>query len=320
MAAALPRSARADPRPKRVAILWVQIDSPSPPQERRDYEQRFERHGYRLGDTVEVLWFETVLKDERTPRVGENVQRIVEARPDVIIASGTIAAELLRKATTEIPVVINLGVGDPVEQGLAQSLSRPGGNFTGIYLEAYDAHLKRLDILKQLVPRLSCVGWIAFAPQLSWFPTFERAAHAAGLRVRKVVGDPFEDRLYARVRREVAALRSSGCAAAHFFTSVQPFIDAVTAAALETRLVLSHSSEPRSDAAMISLDPIFATPGMITAGRLVPLAAKILDGQRPAQIPFEGPVGYRLLVNRTLATRWGIAVPPSLLLAADEVV
>jgi putative ABC transport system substrate-binding protein len=212
--------------------------------------------------------------------------------------------------------------GDPVDLGWAKSLARPGGNITGTHNGAAEVNLKRMQLLKALVPSLSCVGWIAFEPNLIWFPTFERAAHAAGLRVRKVILREAQG-AFEETKRQVGRLRSEGCPAAHFHSGVPAVVDAVTAAARESRLVLSYSGDPAfadREGILFIYEGQVQTSGYGNAGRLAAMVARILRGERPADISFEGPTGYHLKLNLRTAARIGVSVPLEMRVLANEVV
>jgi len=220
-------------------------------------------------------------------------------------------------------VVTALESADPVDLGIARSISRPGTNFTGIHGAAYEVNLKRMEFFKRLVPGLSCVGWIAFQQQLVWFPVFEKAAAAAGLRVRKVVAETKDNPRYEQVLREIAELRGNGCLAAHFQSEWPPLVEAVTAAARASRLILSYTGKEdtlATEGLFFSYEGLLSAPGYRNEARLAKIAVRILRGERPGDIAFEGPVAYELHINRKTARRFGVEIPPEMLVLANQII
>jgi putative ABC transport system substrate-binding protein len=322
LAAAFPVLAGPQAKPKRVAIHWVSWDQPRPPAERREYESRFEAQGLRLGRDVMVQWYETVYRKNADSTVTDAAAAIVKANPDVVIGGDLLVFAMLKLGST-IPMVVNLGDADPVDLGLARSIARPGGHITGIYAAPYETNLKRLQVLRQFQPDLSGVAWIAFGPQLAWFPTFERAARSAGLLVEKIVPEWSERPRFDRVRREIGELRRKGCAAAHFTSSMDGLVEAVASAALDARVLVSYGgSEERlaTEGLLFMYQATMEAPGYVNAGRLVPIAARLVRGERPGDIAFEGPIASNLVVNRKTAARLGVAIPPDVLLLANAVI
>jgi putative ABC transport system substrate-binding protein len=322
MACALPGFVSAQPKPKRVAVMWLMFDRPSTADERKAYEARFEPFGFQAGKNLEIQWYEKVMLNDRSQSLDEILSRMVGAQPDCIIAAGEPVALGLQKLTSTIPIVTLLSDADPVELGIARSVSRPGANFTGIYSASYEVNLKRMEILKRLVPGLSCVGWIAFEQQLSWFPIFEKAATAAGLRVRKVVANAKDGPRFEKVRREVAELRQAGCLAAHFHSAVPTLVEEVTAAARASRLVLSYTGKSETlatEGLFFSYQGLLSAAGYKNEG-LIKIAVRILRGERVGDIAFEGPVAYELRVNRKTARRFGVEIPAEILVLADEII
>ena len=303
--------------------MWVPWDAPSTIEDRKAYERRFEPFGFYAGKNLEIEWYETIRMNDRSTSLDENVSRMVRSEPDCIIVEDERVALKLQKATRTIPVVTVFYDADPVDKGIARSISRPDTNFTGLHNGAYETNLKRMEFLKRLVPKLSCVGWIAFEQQLSWFPVFEKAAAAAGLRVRKVVADIKDAPRFDQVRREVAELRENGCLAAHFHSAVPPLVDAVTAAARASRLVLSYTGKEEilaTEGLFFSYQAFTSASGYRNEGRLVKIAARILRGERAGDIAFEGPVAYELRINRKTARRFGVEIPPEMLVLAHEII
>ena len=304
---------------KRLAVVMPQWD----PDEKIDYIRAFEAVGYRLGSNFEINWLEFPERRSWSEVVPRFAAEAVRWQPDCIRTAAANFTRYVHEATRTIPIVTNINEGDPVALGFAKSLARPGGNITGMHGGFADVNTKRIEFLRKLVPGLSSIGWIAFRPQLEWFGHFESLARDMGIRVRPVVVDASDSPAFEKTKREMARLRHEGCVAAHFHSAVPQLVEAVTGAALEHRLVLSYSGE----LANVSREGIMfvyrATPaatGYEAPRRTVAMIARIFRGERPENMPFEGPAGYDLHFNLKTARRLGIAVPADLQMLAKDLI
>jgi putative tryptophan/tyrosine transport system substrate-binding protein len=305
------RAALASSQPKRVAILRESAGGTA------ELAREFERHGFGAGSLeVRVFAHGKGDWDEVVPPL---VAELLRWRPDCIIVPAEYFVRYILRATRTVPIVTN--ASDPVRLGLATSLARPGGNVTGVYTDPAELHVKQIQLFRTLVPKLRCVAWISFEPRLADYPVFEKAAQAAGVRAHSIVIDPADG--YERLAREVRALRAEGCFAAHLLTNVPPAVEAVAKAALQERIVVSYGGDQEENLALegllFSFAPAFQVRGYENNSRMVAITARILRGERPEDIPFEGAIGNRLRVNARTAKRLEIALPPELLLVADEV-
>lgn len=249
-------------------------------------------------------------------RLPGSVADLIAFRPDVLIAAGPRATEALKSATATIPIVF-VAVFDPVGLGLVQSLSRPGGNITGLATSQGVALAKQIDILRELVPGASNIA-ILVNP-----------------------GNPMHRLLLAEEVPRTA--RNLGVAL--------PIVEATTAEELDT--AFASAAAQRADALIVFGDPLtvvqgprvvslaakhrlpalhlwrqFANGGLIAYGpditdlfrRAGSYVDKILKGARPAELPVEQPTKYELVVNMKTAKALGLTVPTSLFLRADELI
>ena len=310
----------ADRAVKRLAVVMPPWD----PEEKADYARAFEPLGYRLGANLEITWLEFPVRSRWNDVVPPLAAEAVRLRPDCIRTQGANFTRFVQEATRTIPIVTSINEGDPVALGFAKSLARPGGNVTGLHGGFAEVNTKRIEFLRRLVPGLTCVGWIAFRPQLEWFGTFENAARDFGVRVRPIVADSAADGpRFESAKREIAKLRGEGCLAAHFHSGMPELIEAVTASALEHRIAISYSG----DVATVSRDGIMfmyhATPaakGYEAPRRTVSMIARIFRGERPENMPFEGPMGYELVFNQRTARRIGVTIPPDIVTMANKII
>jgi putative ABC transport system substrate-binding protein len=274
------------------------------------------RHGLRELGYVEgehfVLEYRSADgQDQRFPGLASELARL---KVDLILTRGTPAALAAKNATGAIPVVI-IGVGDPVGQGLVASLAHPGANITGLSAAVTEIYPKRVQLLRELVPRAARIVGLfnmsnpALPPQ---WKEIERAARS--LDIEPILLD---------VRR-VEDLEPA------FRTATRQRADALIVG-LDT-LTQAHQGVIVDLAARHRLPAIYASTefarGLVAYGvnypemyrRAAGLAHKIFKGARPADLPVEEPTGFEFVINLKTARALGLRVPPSLLLRADHVI
>jgi putative ABC transport system substrate-binding protein len=245
----------------------------------------------------------------------EVVREVVGAKPDVIIAGNNQNTLALKAATQKIPIVMMIGT-NVVEQGLAASLARPGGNITGLTFDVGpDVAGKRLQLIKEMIPRLKRFGVLCDVP----FCTSEyreidrRAAAALGLTLveRRDITDDFDQAFAAQVRERVDAVYIQGGSR----SLVR--LDEIAALSLKHRLPT-----------VLSVEEMVIAGGLMSYGpsvrdnyrRAAGYVSKILKGAKPADLPIEQPMRLHLVINLKTAKALGITVPQSLLLRADRVI
>jgi putative tryptophan/tyrosine transport system substrate-binding protein len=314
--------AAAAPARKRLAVLHPMLDQPN---DKEAFARLFESFGFRAGENLEIEWYEFPVRSDWNETLRPLVARMVASAPDCIHTSGELWMRYALEGTHTIPIVGVVGESDPVQLGFAQSLARPGGNVTGVHLGARELHLKRLELLRRFVPKASTVAWISFKAQLIWYPTFEDAARQLGLKVRQVVSPvPANPGFGAFMAAEFSQIRREDCRAAHLYSGVPEMVDAVRALALSHRVALSHAGGPRGDVAkdgiLFNFGGVLQTGGYSNQLRSLAMVARILRGEHPGNIPFEGPAGYELRVNARTAERIGVAVPSDVQLMASELI
>jgi putative tryptophan/tyrosine transport system substrate-binding protein len=249
---------------------------------------------------------------ERLPDLAAELARL----RGVIVAAGTLAPIAAKRATTAIPIVMT-SAGDPLGSGLVASLARPGGNVTGLSLMSSDLAGKRLELLKDLLPRMSRVAvlWDAANPYPAQvFRETESAAGILGLEVQslEVRGPDDFDSVFEAAR------------------SKNP--DALIT--VEDPLTVGHRKQIADFTAGNRLPAIYGLREFVEAGGLMSYGAsisdlhrraatyvdKILRGTSPRDLPVEQPTKFELLINVKTAKALGLMVPPSILARADEVI
>jgi putative tryptophan/tyrosine transport system substrate-binding protein len=259
---------------------------------------------------VEAHWGDGVPE-----KIAQLAPRIVASRPEVIVAQGPTAIAL-RAANAPIPVVFGYS-GDPVEAGLVSSLARPGGNLTGITFLTLDLVGKRIEFLKQALPKARSVAVIA-NPQHPGDPAerriSEHAADANGMTL-----EYFEARNGAQLMEALARIEKTASDAVMLFP-VQFIIanrERVAAWSARTRIpTMSGWSQFVEGGNLMSYGPALAA----SFRRLAAYVDRILKGTRPAELAVEQPTEFELVINRKAARALGIAIPQSLLLRADRVI
>ena len=275
------------------------------------FQQGLRARGYIEGVNVVIEYRSTEGSFDELPHLAAELVRF---HVDVILASAAPAAFAARSTTTKVPIVF-VAVYDPVEIGLVTSLAHPGGNVTGLSQISADLGGKRLELIKELVPKLRRVA-------ILWHPAnltnlvqkkgVEVAARTAGVDTKSVpVLDPNQFGAAFEDARGVDALMQ-----------------------MEDPLFVTHHRQLAELAIRSRLPAIAGQREYVGAGGLVSYGTnipdlyrraatyvdKILKGAKPADLPIEQPTKYELVINLKTARALGLTIPPSLLARADEVV
>jgi putative ABC transport system substrate-binding protein len=259
---------------------------------------------------IEYRWAEG-----RTERLAEFAAEFVRLKVDVIVTSATPPVIAAKKATSVIPIVF-AAVGDPVGTGLVASLSRPGGNVTGLSLQATDLAGERLELLREVVPGLRRLAIMANAeapPAVLEMTEVQTTARTLGL-----------DAIASEIRRpeDIApAVESFKGRAEALYICNDPLVTTnrirINTLALGMRLPTIYNVREFIEAGgLMSYGPNF----LDLYRRAADFVDKILRGAKPANIPVEQPTKFDLVVNLTTAKALGLTIPESFLLRADEVI
>ena len=260
---------------------------------------------------VEYRWAEGHY--ERFPAL---IAELIALKVDVIVTAGTPASLAVKRATATIPVVM-VAVGDPVGTGLVASLARPGGNLTGLVSIAPDLEGKRLELLGEIVPRLSHVALLVNPGN-----PFHTASEQQVLAAARVL----------HLRAQVVAVRSEAEFDQAFAVIARERPGALIM--LADRLFLHHRARIVDFAARHRLPAVYPYQELVEAGGLMSFGPsypgmhrraayfvdKIFKGARPADLPMEQPSKFEVVINLKAAKLLGLAVPQSVLLRADRVV
>jgi ABC-type uncharacterized transport system substrate-binding protein len=252
----------------------------------------------------------------KTEPIPDLTAELVRLNVDVIVTSTTLAAQVARKLTTTIPIIV-VGVGDPVATGLVASLARPGGNITGLSGLAPELSGKRLELLQEAFPKVSRVGvfWNPASPSnaLGWKETGV-AGRAAGIQLKslEVKGpDDFERVFKTAAKERVNAL----IVIRDNVTNVNK--QKIIAFAAKHRLPAMYpDTEYVENGGLMSYAPDF----LDIFRRAATHVDKILKGTKPADIPVEQPMKFEFVVNLKTATQTALTVPPNVLVRANRVI
>ncbi len=306
---AAPLAAAAQPAGKVPRIGALSAFNPGDPVI-ESFRQGLRDLGYVEGRNITV---EYRYAEGKAERYGDLAAEVVRLEPDVIVVWGTEFAQAVQRATSAIPVVFAVADG-PVEMGLVQSLARPGGNVTGLTTLNFELSAKRLELLKEALPKLTRVA-VLYSPDPRVAPTLKKmavAARALGFRLQplEVRGPEDLDRAFAEMTKERAGA---------FVELPSPVLIAhrtrVVDLALKRRLP-AISGGRGSGWSLMGYGPNTAD----MARRAATLVDKILKGAKPADLPVEQPTRFNLVVNRKAAKALGLTIPQSVLLRADELI
>ena len=272
------------------------------------FRQALQENGYVEGQNVaiEFRW-----ADGRNDQLSRLAADLVSRQVAVMFGGGPPAARAAKTATTKIPVVFTSGE-DPIKIGLVTSLNRPGSNVTGVSIQLGEAQAKRLEILRDLIPTARLMR-STFDPDTA-HEELETAAQQLKLQ------------LYA------APIRTENDVDAAFASFAKHRVDAVFVGAAPQ--LFSWRFPIIAEAARASLPAIYEQRRYVTDGGLISYGAniadayrqagiyvaKILKGDNPGDLPVVQPTKFELIINLKTAKTLGLAVPPTLLARADEVI
>jgi putative tryptophan/tyrosine transport system substrate-binding protein len=259
--------------------------------------------------TINYRWAEG-----RSERLADIAAEFVRLNVDVIVTTGS-GALAAKQVTSAIPIVFAAAT-DPLGGGLVASLARPGGNATGLSMQASDAVGKRLELLRELLPdlrRLAIIGNVDYAAAVHEIAEVRAAARTLGLDV-----DALEIRREQDIVGTFPALKSGPQA---LYVCADPLVNAnharINTLALGARLPTIY---PVRDFLGAGGFMSYGPNAVYLFRRAAEYVDKILRGAKPGDLPVEQPTKFDLVFNQTTATALGIEIPASLLARADEVI
>jgi putative ABC transport system substrate-binding protein len=276
------------------------------------FRQGLRDFGYVEGKNVTI---EFRYADDRYDRLAVLAAELAQLKVDAIVTSGTPATLAIKKATTTIPVVVAI-IGDPVPTGVVASYARPGGNITGLSYHFPELMAKRVDVLKEAVPRLTRVA-ILRNPKNQTAPSALGAIEQMA-RALKLELNPFDVRdatEFDAAFLEITRWRSDGIVVLD-----DPMLiangRALALLATKHRLPLIGNQRLAEAGALLG----YGTDVIVVFRQSAALVDKVLKGAKPADLPIQQAERVELTVNRKTAKVLELALPPSLAMRADKVI
>jgi ABC-type uncharacterized transport system substrate-binding protein len=295
-------------------IGYLSTDSPSTIAARIEaFRQGLRELGYVEGKNIVIEWRFAEGKADRLPGLAAELVRL---KVDAIVTSGPAATRAAKQATVTVPIVTAQDP-DPVGNGLVASLARPGGNITGLSTLAPEIDGKKLELLKDIVPRLSRVAVLASSTtpgNAQALKETELAARALGVQLQ------FLDVLSPKTIETAFRAAAKGRADALLVLQSPVFVNERTQLAdlaVKSRLpTIYDRREFVDDGGLMCYGTNFAD----LSRRAATYVDKILKGAKPADLPVEQPTKFELVINLKAAKQIGLTIPPNVLARADRVI
>jgi putative ABC transport system substrate-binding protein len=273
--------------------------------------------GYIEGQNIAIEYRYAEGKVDRAPELAAELVRLkVDA---IVVAGGTPSVQSAMNATKTIPIVMMGQGSDPVRAGLVESLARPGGNVTGLTALGRELGGKRLELLKEAVPKLSRVA-VLYDPANP--PSLHEVKELlpADARALKLTIQPWEIRAVDDFEKVFAALNKQRPDGLYVVTAgpvMRPNEKRIAGFALKSRLPSVYDSRGYVEAGgLMSYGADLAD----SYRRVAIYVDKILKGAKPADLPVEQPTKFELVINLKAAKQIGLTIPPNVLARADRVI
>src|SRR5215467_13656683 len=310
---ALSSSAEAQERKKIPRIGFLSAASRSSQSANVEaFREGLRELGYVEGQNIVI---EYRYAEENLEPLSDFAADLVRLKVDVIVAAGGIQAiRPAKNATSTIPIVMT-GTADPVASGFVTSLARPGGNITGLTLGGPELYGKRLELLKEAVPRVSRVAiFLNPTSATSWLKDMQASAQALGLRIQssdvRSVND-LEGAFQAATKWGAGGLTVSGDPV--FSANRKQIVEFAAKNRLPAIYPIRQYVE---DGGLMSYDAKLAD----LYRRAATYVDKILKGAKPADIPVEQPRKFEFIINLKAAKQIGLTIPLNVLAGADKVI
>ena len=277
------------------------------------FRQGMRELGYKEGQNLEVVYRSSEGRDERFPDLADELMRL---KVDLILTRGTPASLAAKRASRAIPVVM-ASVGDPVGTGLVASLGRPGGNVTGLSNFNVEIYAKRVELLRELLPRMTRIAGLFNMGNpvipIQW-KQVEQAAQSVGIQPQLLDVRRPQD-----LRRafDAATMERADALIVALEGLTQANLRPIAELAVKHRLPSLYGAREYADLG-----------GLITYGpsdphlyhRSAAFVDRIFKGAKPAELAIEQPTKFELVINMKTAKVLGLTIAPSLLLRADQVI
>ena len=298
-------------QPKKIPRIGFLSTAAPPGTPYESFRQGLRDLGYVEGQSIAIEY----RYGEGRPRLAELATELVELKVDLIVAQGQ-AAMTAKTAVRAVPVVFGMS-GDPVDAGLIDGLARPGGNMTGTTFLAFELVGKRLELLKETVPKISRVAAMAYPGH----PGEERE-----LKETQLTAQALKTVLhYMPVSSSTDINNAFGVIAKEHTDAILAFPDPIT---------MAHRTQIAEFAVKRRLPSVFGWKDYVEAGglmsygpnlaeswrRVAVYVDKILKGAKPAELPVERPAKFEFVINLKTANALGLTIPQAVLYRADKVI
>jgi len=277
------------------------------------FRQGLRELGYVEGKNIVIEWRSA---EEKLDRLSALAAELVRLKVDVIVTGGPTATRSAKEATSTIPIVMALD-NDPVGSGVVASLARPGGNITGLSTLAPEISGKRLELLKEIVPRLSRVAVLGTSTQPGYaqvLKEIELAAGAFNVKLQyldvlspKDIGTAF--RAASKDRADAVLVLTSPVTSSHRAQIVDLAVKNLLPA-------IYDRSEYVEDGGLMT----YSVSSTDLLRRAATYVDKILKGAKPANLPVEQPTKFEFIINLKAAKQIGVTISPNVLARADKVI
>lgn len=298
----------------KVAVLMMYPEDDAQGQIRATvFRKELEKAGWTIGRNLQIN-FHWGTGDADWVRSA--IEQILQQKPDVILANGDAAVKVAQDVTQKVPVVF-IASGDPVGDGLVQSLARPGSNLTGFAVMEPSLGAKLLGMLKQVAPRVAHVGVLTNPDSVT---------HKRIVALLMAAASRFDVEIFTSPAREPADIEKAmtNWGEASDYGVIVPSDPSTNSnRALIVKLAASHRTPT-----IFALRAAVADGGLMSYGVDIPelfrraatYADRILKGEKPADLPVQLPTKFELVLNLNTAKSLGLEIPTSLIATADEVI
>ena len=298
----------------RIGYLEASGDPRTPGLQDKPFRQGLRELGYIEGKNILVEYRYAEGNLDRIPGL---VAELVQLKVDVLVVPLLPEVRAAKEATKTIPIVMVLAV-DPVATGIVDSLAHPGGNITGLTRLTRELSGKRLELLKEVVPKLSRVGvlWDGGAPGPAIaFKEYEAGAHALKIQLQSLeIRGPNPDMEGAF---HAAAKGRAGALATITNPLIRRHSKQIAALAVKSRLPsMYEATQYVQDGGLVS----YSASDAENFRRAAVFVDKILKGTKPADLPVEQPTKFEFVINLKTAKAIGLTIPPNVLARADRVI
>jgi putative ABC transport system substrate-binding protein len=311
---ALAANAQQSDRMRRIGVLMnVAPEHPEGQPFVAAFRQALQQLGWTEGSNIQIdiRWGENDVDRDR-----KYAADLFALAPDVILAAGTLSVTALQRVSRTLPIVF-VQVSDPVGAGLVERLDKPGGSTTGFMIFEYSLSAKWIELLRQVAPNVRRAAVIRDAANpagIAQFGAIRTTASSLGIDV-----SPIDIRDAGEIERAIADLAGSPNAGLVVTPSADSSAHSAQIVTLAARYKLPAVFSERFSAArggLISYGPERTDQMRHAAGYV----DRILKGEKPGDLPVQAPTKFELVINLKTAKALGLAIPPGLLAAADQVI